>query len=308
MVSYSQEEDKMAFKIKLLIVDDEAQFRATTKKILDRRGFDTILAESGEQAIEMLESQPDVVVLDIKMPGMDGHETLKEIKNRSPKTPVIMLTGHGDMPSAKEALKGGAFDYLSKPCDIDILTAKVLEAHRNIDKITEENCVGDIMIPIEDYTTLTEEHTIQEAVEVIRASFYPRLSTSRIMETGHRSVLVMDSENNAVGVMAIIELLNIIMPPYLSAPKPSLADSMQYSTMFWKGEFKRSVKKLANKKLKDIMAPPPLTIDYDANLMEASYTMVSNKERRLVVLKDGKVAGVIREQELFFEMERILRE
>ena len=297
----------MTFKLKLLIVDDEAQFRATTKKILDRRGFDTMLAGSGEEAIEMLESKPDVVVLDIKMPGMDGHETLNEIKNRSPKTPVIMLTGHGDMPSAKEALKGGAYDYLSKPCDIEILTAKILEAHRNIDKITEENSAGEIMIPIEEYTTLSEDHTIQEAIEVIRASFYPKLSTSRIMETGHRSLIVMDSQNNVVGVMAIIDLLSIIMPPYLSAPKPSLADSMQYSTMFWKGEFKRSIKKLANKKLKDIMAPPPLTIDYDANLMEVSYAMVSSKERRLIVLKEGKVAGVVREQELFFEIERILR-
>ena len=88
----------MTFKIKLLIVDDEAQFRETTKKILDRRGFHTMLAESGEEAIEMLDGNPDVVVLDIKMPGMDGHETLKEIRRRSPKTPIIMLTGHGDIP------------------------------------------------------------------------------------------------------------------------------------------------------------------------------------------------------------------
>jgi CBS domain-containing protein len=164
------------------------------------------------------------------------------------------------------------------------------------------------MIPIEEYTTLTEEHTIQEAIEVIRSSFYPRLSTSRIMETGHRSLLVMDSKNNVTGVVAIIDLLQTIMPSYLSAPKPSMADSIQYSAMFWKGEFKRSVKKLADKKLSDIMAPPPLTIDYDANLMEASYAMVSNKERRLVVLKKGKVVGVIREQDLFFEIERIIRE
>jgi CheY-like chemotaxis protein len=298
----------MTFKIKLLIVDDEAQFRATTKKILDKRGFETTLAGSGEEAIEMLESKPDVVVLDIKMPGMDGHETLEEIKKRAPNIPVIMLTGHGDMPSAKKALKTGAFDYLSKPCDIDILSAKVLEAHRHIGEVPEENSVGDIMIPIDEYTTLTEEHTIQEAVELIKGSFYPRISTSRIMETGHRSLIVMDSENNAKGVVAIIDLLSTIMPAYLSAPKPSLADSMQYSTMFWKGEFKRSVKKLANKKIGDIMAPAPLTIDHDANLMEASYVMVSNKERRLVVLKEGKVAGVVREQDLFFEIERILRD
>jgi CheY-like chemotaxis protein/predicted transcriptional regulator len=298
----------MNSKIKLLIVDDEAQFRATTKKILDKRGFDTVLAGSGEEAIEMLETRPDVVVLDIKMPGMDGHETLGEIKKKSPDTPVIMLTGHGAMPSAKKALREGAFDYLSKPCDIDILSAKIVEAHRHSGKVPEENLVENIMIPIDEYTTLTGENTIREAIEVIRASFSPRISTSRIMETGHRSLIVMDSEKNVRGVLSIIDLLHTIMPPYLTAPKPSLADSIQFSTMFWKGQFKRVVKELAAKKVGDIMAPPPLSIDHDANLMEAAYAMVSNKERRLVVLKEGKVVGIIREQDLFFEIERILRD
>lgn len=299
----------MTSKIKLLIVDDEAQFRATTKKILDRRGFDTYLAGSGEEAIEQLSAEPDVVVLDIKMPGMDGHETLREIKKRKPDMPVIMLTGHGDMPSAREALREGAFDYLAKPCDIDILAAKILEARRRGQRAepTEESSAGDIMIPIEEYTTLTEEHTIQEAVETIKASFYPRVATSRIMETGHRSLLVIDSENRVKGVVAIIDLLGNIMPAYLTAPKPSMADSMQYSTMFWTGEFTRAVKKLANKKLSDIMSPPPLTIDHDANLMEVAYAMFSNRERRLVVMKKGEARGVVREQDLFFEMERILR-
>ncbi len=298
----------MTSKIKLLIVDDEAQFRATTKKILDKRGFETVLAGSGEEAIEMLEAKPDVVVLDIKMPGMDGHETLEEIKKQSPDIPVIMLTGHGAMPSAKKALKEGAFDYLSKPCDIDILSAKIVEAHRHSGKIPEENSVGDVMLAIEEYTILTEKNTIREAVEMIRESFSPRISTSRIMETGHRSLIVMDSQNNIKGMVTIIELLHAIMPAYLSAPKPSLADSVQYSTMFWKGQFKRSVKELADKKLGDIMAPPPLTIDHDANLMEAAFAMVSNKVQRLVVLKEGKVAGIIREQDIFFEIERILRD
>jgi CheY-like chemotaxis protein len=300
----------MTSKIKLLIVDDEAQFRATTKKILDRRGFDTFLAGSGEEAIEQLSADPDVVVLDIKMPGMDGHETLKEIKKKKPDLPVIMLTGHGDLPSAKEALKQGAFDYLAKPCDIDILAAKILEARRRGKRAepSAESTAGDIMIPIEEYTTLTEEHTIQEAIETIKASFYPRVATSRIMETGHRSLLVLDSANRVKGVVAIIDLLGNIMPAYLTAPKPSMADAMQYSTMFWTGEFTRAVKKLANKKLSAIMSPPPLTVDFEANLMEVAFAMFSSKERRLVVMKKGEAKGVVREQDLFFEMERILRD
>ena len=116
--------------IKVLMVDDEKKFRETTKKILNRRGFETLLAGSGEEAIEKLEENPNVVILDVKMPGMDGHQTLKEIKKRSPNLPIIMLTGHGALPSAREALVEGAFDYLAKPCDIELLATKIKESLR----------------------------------------------------------------------------------------------------------------------------------------------------------------------------------
>jgi len=297
-------------KIKVLMVDDEAQFRATTERILNRRGFQTIMAESGEEAIEKLEENPDVVVLDIKMPGMDGHDTLREIKRIQPHLPVIMLTGHGALPSAKEALAEGAFDYLAKPCDIDILTAKIIEARQSRisgETIAEKN-VEDVMIPIADYTTLTREATVREAIDKLRESFYAKVSTTRIMETGHRSILVFDELGNIKGILAIIDLLKAIMPPYLSAPKPSMADSIQYSPMFWSGMFEKEVIGLANKKIKDFMSPAPLTIDANANLMEAAYNMVTNDERRLAVIKSGEIVGVIREQDLFFEIARIMQE
>ena len=105
----------MAHAIKVLMVDDEKRFRETTKKILEGCGFEMILAESGIEALERLPEDPDVVILDIKMPGMDGHETLEKIKQKVPELPVIMLTGHGDLPSARTALDRGAFDYLTKP-------------------------------------------------------------------------------------------------------------------------------------------------------------------------------------------------
>lgn len=299
----------MSGKIKVLMVDDEAQFRETTKKILNKRGFDTILAGSGEEAIDKLKENPDVVILDIKMPGMDGHEALREIKKRSPELPVIMLTGHGAMPSAREALVEGAFDYLSKPCDITLLSAKITDAYSYgaTAGLPEEKKVMDVMIPVEDYTTLTEDHTIEEALVKIHESFSPKISTSRIMETGHRSLLVLDDKGKIKGILAITDLLSGIMPAYLSAPKPSMADSIQYSPMFWKGMFTRETKKLAKKRIKDIMSPAPLTIDGEANLMEAAYMMINKNARRLAVVKSGEVVGVIREQDLFFEMERILR-
>jgi CheY-like chemotaxis protein len=303
-----KETKSMHKAIKILMVDDEAQFRATTQKILNKKGFDTVLAASGEEALDKLVEGPDVVILDIKMPGMDGHDVLKEIRKRKPDLPVIMLTGHGQAPSAREAKERGAYDYLTKPCDINLLTAKILEAYHfaRVDRPEEEKTVRDVMVSISDYTTITEDQTIAEAIKKLRESYSSALCTSRLMETGHRSIIVFDTRGKMKGLLAIADLLKAIMPGYLSAPKPSTADSIQYSPMFWGGAFNREVKLLAKKKVKEIMSPAPMTINDDANLMEAAYSMVTQQIRRMVVLRQGEVVGVLREQDLFFEIEHVL--
>ena len=300
----------MGHKIKVLMVDDEEKFRSTTKKILQRKGFDTVLAASGEEAIGKLDEHPDVVILDIKMPGMDGHQALEEIKKRSPDIPVIMLTGHGALPSAKEALDKGAFDYLAKPCDINMLSDKIEEACRHAEDPQgfEEKRVMGVMVPLQEYTTVSAEETVKDAIFKLKTTFVLKMSTSRIMETGHRSVLVMDDKNIVQGILAIRDLLELVLPSYLTAPKPSMADSIQYSPMFWQGMFIKEVKQKSEIRIKEVMSPAPLTIEGTASLMEAAYMMMKNNARRLVVKTAGKVIGVIREQDLFIEMEKILRE
>ncbi|MBU1344360.1 MAG: response regulator [Proteobacteria bacterium] len=298
----------MIKQIKVLMIDDEKRFRETTKKILSKKGFDTILAESGEDALEKIAENPDVVILDIKMPGMDGHETLKQIKKIRPDLPVIMLTGHGDKPSAREALVEGAFDYLAKPCDIDLLAEKIKEACRGKDKSVthDESRVLDVMIPIREYTTIEETKTLQDAIDELKKSFISKIATSRLMETGHRSILVVDSNTSVIGILTIRDMLELVMPGYLSAPKPSLADSIEYSPMFWKGMFSAGIRQMKNKCISDVMSPSPISIDGRSNLMEAAYLMIYANERRLIVTLDGKTAGIVREQDLFFEMEKIL--
>ncbi|RJP85229.1 MAG: response regulator [Desulfobacteraceae bacterium] len=300
----------MEKKITVLMVDDEEQFRVTTNKILTRRGFDTIMAESGEEAIAKLSQNPDVIILDIKMKGMDGHETLAEIKKRKPKVPVIMLTGHGDLSSARSAHREGAYDYLSKPCDIDVLVGKIRDAHRRSVSPQEyhEKAVIDVMIPIDEYTTLTSEMTVKDAILALKKSFQSQMATSQIMETGHRSLLVVDKYGKVTGALTILDLMQMIMPAYLSAPKPSLADSIQYSPMFWDGMFTTEIKRMAARKIEEVMSPAPYTIDGTANLMEAAFMMLTNNVRRLSVMRGGEVVGVVREQDLFFEMDKILSE
>jgi len=121
---------------RVLVVDDEKDFVEATVKRLGKRGIDAQGALSGEQALELMkEKRFDVVLLDIKMPGgMDGIETLREIKKIAPITEVILLTGHASVESSIEGLKLGAFDYLLKPMKLEDLITKLAEAFEKKDK------------------------------------------------------------------------------------------------------------------------------------------------------------------------------
>lgn len=120
--------------IRLLLVDDEEDFRTTLAKRLGKRKMDVTGTSSGTEAIELVKQRPfDVAIVDVKMPGMDGIETLRQIKQSSPLTEVIMLTGHASVESGIEGMKLGAYDYLMKPCDLDELLLKVGDAyHRKL--------------------------------------------------------------------------------------------------------------------------------------------------------------------------------
>ena len=115
----------------VLLADDEEEFLRTIIKRLSRRGIEAVGATRGEQALELMtESARDVVVLDVKMPGMDGLEVLKRIKTQWPNTEVIMLTGHASVEAAVEGMDRGAFDYLMKPADFEDLLYKLEDAFR----------------------------------------------------------------------------------------------------------------------------------------------------------------------------------
>ena len=129
--------------IKLLLVDDERAFLDTMTKRLEKRQINVWAIYNGTDALAELEKNKgvEVVILDVKMPGMDGMETLVEIKKRFPLLEVIMLTGHATVETAIDGLKQGAFDYLMKPCDIAVLLDKVTAAaskkRRQEEKIVE---------------------------------------------------------------------------------------------------------------------------------------------------------------------------
>jgi DNA-binding NtrC family response regulator len=116
-------------KIRVLLVDDEEEFVETLAQRLEVRDFDVATALSGEDALERLEDREvDVVVLDLQMPGVDGIQVLRKIKERKPLIEVIMLTGHATVETAIEGMKLGAFDFLTKPTETEELLEKIARA------------------------------------------------------------------------------------------------------------------------------------------------------------------------------------
>ena len=116
--------------VKVLLVDDEVPFVNTVAKRLSRMGFNVTAAFDGDDALQALEEGPDfdVVVLDIRMPVMDGLQALAELKRIRRSMPVIILTGHGTVESAIKGMKLGAFDYLTKPCELETLVRRIEQA------------------------------------------------------------------------------------------------------------------------------------------------------------------------------------
>lgn len=118
-------------KINLLIVDDEVTFLDSIRKSLEARDFNVIAVDRGEKAIEAAKKNPiDVALVDLKMPGINGEETLKALKAEHSWMEVVILTGHGTIDSAVECVRSGAFSYLQKPCDLNELLEALKEAFK----------------------------------------------------------------------------------------------------------------------------------------------------------------------------------
>lgn len=124
--------DERVEKLKVLLVDDEKGYAEVLAKRMALRGIAVSVALSGTEAIRMLRGEQfDAAVLDLKLEDMDGIEILKIFKKMDPAMPVIMVTGHGSETAARQGMEFGAFDYLMKPCNLNLLIEKIRQAcHR----------------------------------------------------------------------------------------------------------------------------------------------------------------------------------
>lgn len=118
--------------LKVLIADDEIEFASTIVTRLQLRNFVASMANSGKAALAAIEQeQPDVLLLDLKMPDLDGLEVLSSLKDTYPDLAVIILTGHGSFEAGRQGMELGAYDYIMKPVDLNILIEKIEDAYRS---------------------------------------------------------------------------------------------------------------------------------------------------------------------------------
>jgi signal transduction histidine kinase len=190
-----------AARPRVLLVDDEVDFVTSLGQRLALRDLPTLTASSGPEALSLLDDHPvDVVVLDVRMPGMDGIETLRRIKEAHPRVEVVMLTGHADLESSLEGMRFGFFDYLTKPVQLQQLVEKIDDAYRRrcgeeiddqeafTDKLQQHMIVADRLSSLGELAA-SIAHEINNPLAVIAESAGWLRS-----KTGHESTTKADLE------------------------------------------------------------------------------------------------------------------
>jgi CheY-like chemotaxis protein/CBS domain-containing protein len=273
-------------KIRVLLVDDEQQFVNNLARILKTRGFEVTTAYDGYQAVDAVKYGGgfDVVVLDVKMPGMDGVTALGEIKKRAPDTEIIMLTGHASVESGTHAMRKGAYDYLMKPCDTEDLVEKIREAHeaemiKRHPVLWPRKLVSEI--PLHAYSKLNPEEPLGKALEAM---------SREPGEEATEGVYVVDQEDRLQGVIRKKDLLK-------EAQKAHLDVSLDWNRILEKPSL------VPDRELKHVMRPQAAMTDPNAYLTDAANQMILHRLRRMPVVRAGKMIGLIKLEDIFQYMD-----
>ena len=305
----------------IMLVDDEVSFVETMAKRLQKRNIKTIMAFSAKEGLVKLKENQniDVIILDVKMPGMDGIEALKVIKKTSPLTEVILLTGHATIESGIDGMKLGAYDFLKKPCDLEELVSKVEEATKkkrsHDDKINVwETFMGtsslkELMIPLAEYATVSEDADILEAIDALDAAqkaFDPK-------RYRHRAVIVLNNEDRVVGKLSQHDIIQALEPEYKeSKERRSSAHnhfgfgqkfiasvSLQYN--MWDKPLQNLYKKALKQKVKSFMYKPTEGeyIKISASMNDTIHQLIIGKHHSLLVTDGSDIVGVVRLTDVF---------
>ncbi|MBW1925320.1 MAG: response regulator [Deltaproteobacteria bacterium] len=277
----------MTDEIRVLLVDDEEQFVTNMATLLKGRGFDVSTAFNGYDAVDMIKSGKlfDVIVLDLKMPGMDGLTAMTEIKTLSPDTEVIMLTGHASLSSGTRAIREGAFDYLMKPCDIEDLIEKIEEAHetetmRRHPVLWPRKLVNEIVLS--PFKGLQPQDPLTTALQMMS-----RAPGEEAVEETY----VLDREGRLQGVVTKRALLREARNVHAGR------------TLTWQ-DLVRDPGLLPQKSVDEIMVPCRIATAANASLTDVANQMIVHNVRFVPVIRAGKMLGIIKLQDILRYVEK----
>lgn len=283
-------------KLKLLIVDDEADFRLAISQGLSRRGFIVMEASGGEEALGIIMRQrPDIVLLDQKMPGLSGIETLRRLREIEPLLPVIILTGHGDYETAIAGIKLDIIDFVQKPADIDQLATRIRSLIEKGEQIPmTEPTIEDLMAPPSLYPRVYIDDPLTSVLKVIYHAYTKEVpADSKYGQV--RSALVYDRNDKFVGMVRFSTLLELIIPSFLN-------DSPYAS--YFTGMFLAQTKVFGKQDIANLIKKQ-VTVDVGAPLMEAIHLLVENKLINIPVTCEGKLVGILRGRDIIIESARL---
>ena len=284
-------------KTKLLIVDDEAEFRNAVSKGLTRRGFEVEEASNGEEALARLRQKaPDIVLLDQKMPGLSGIDTLKEIRKFNDELPVIILTGHGDFHTALAGIKLDIVDFIQKPIDIDLLSERIQHLlTKKSDELMLEPTISELMAPPDLYPRVYMDEPITSVLQVISKAYRTPIPEDSLYGQV-RSALVYDRDDNFKGMIRFSDMLQLLIPEYLR-------DSPYAS--FFTGMLLAQSKVFGKDTIGSLVDTRQIFVDVDMPLMEAIHLLVEHKLINIPVLKDGRLVGILRGRDIIIGTARL---
>lgn len=276
-------------KIRLLLVDDEEEFRQSTTKVLSRRGFMVKEASNGVEALKIIGLEKvDAVLLDLKMPGMDGITTLGKIRETEPNLPVIILTGHGDFNQAVAGIKLEIVDFLQKPFEVEQLAQRLTNLLTKKKQPLTEKSIAQLMKPATAYKKVYSDQSVQVAVSALWESFAKEGPESEKL----RSILVYERQGHFIGMVRFHDMLKLVLPHFLK-------DSPYAS--FFTGMFLAQCKLIGKREIIELIEDTT-SVDVNAPLIEAVHLMVTHHLVNLPVMKDGTLVGVLRERDIIKEI------
>lgn len=283
-------------KVRLLIVDDEAEFRRAISQGLTRRGFDVFEAADGAQGVAAIRKQlPDIVLLDQKMPGLSGIDTLKEIRKIASDLPVIILTGHGDFNTALAGIRLDIVDFIQKPVEVDQLSERIQNLlQRDITAVMREPTISDLMAPPDLYPKVYTDEPLTSVLKAI-SDAYRRPIPEDSVYGQVRSAIVYDREEKFRGMIRFSDLLQLLIPD-------ALRDSPYAS--FFTGMLLAQSKVFGRRTIESLVREQ-VVVDVDTPLMEAIHLLVEHRLINIPVVKDGRLVGILRGRDIIIATARL---